>query len=297
MRMTLSAQVLYLSCFLGLTSVAAAETGENSTLEIELREGLLTLNVDAPLDQVLRAIGEQGGFAVTLDGNLQSRITSSFSDVPLVAGIRRLTGDQPLVILHESTTSERSGIRELRVYAQKDGLQPIAKPTGGPRLSSIDTSPSALKQQILKDIAEGERDERLDAILNLSVLPEQDALEILTSVITQDSDPDVRVRAVSALAMIGGDDAAATLQTAIADNDPTVRDRALRALGQNSGSSAIEMLGDVALANPDRRMRRTALRLLAKRNDPEALSYLEQAVKDPDESVRSEARRALERQR
>ncbi len=64
----------------------AAEHGSTaSVIDVKVRSGLLTVNLrDAPLADVLLAIGEQAGFRVLVRGNAKTTVTRSFSDVPRV---------------------------------------------------------------------------------------------------------------------------------------------------------------------------------------------------------------------
>ncbi len=84
---------------LGPVLVAAAQDERASPakdppaagVEVEVTGGLLTLDADgAPLAEVLRAIGQAGGFEVVLRGGFRAPVRESFADRPLEDVIRRL---------------------------------------------------------------------------------------------------------------------------------------------------------------------------------------------------------------
>ncbi len=89
---------------IGLTEARAdvsalAQTGSASGLDISLEDGRLTMDVrDASLSQVLRMIAAKGGFALGIAGQLDSKVSASFENVPYERALRRIVGRSSYII-------------------------------------------------------------------------------------------------------------------------------------------------------------------------------------------------------
>ncbi len=117
---------------------ALAQTGPLSGLDISLEDGRLTMDVqDASVSRVLRAIAAKGGFALDLVGQLDSRVSASFENVPIERALRRIVGRSSSII--ELTQSTGAGaprrIGKLYIFARgapervKTSGRPATKPT------------------------------------------------------------------------------------------------------------------------------------------------------------------------
>lgn len=110
-------------------------------------------------------------------------------------------------------------------------------------------------------------------------------------VLAEDSDPDIRWKAIVALGDIGDPRAAPVLCERLADPDRFVRGRAVSALAR-LGRQCLPFMLD-ALANPDPRIRQGAAEVLGLLGDTAAVEELLRALQDPTESVRRAAAVAL----
>ena len=78
---------------------ALAQTRSASGLDISLEDGRLTMNVqDASFSRVLQAIAAKGGFALDIVGQLDSRVSASFENVPIERAFRRIVGRSSYII-------------------------------------------------------------------------------------------------------------------------------------------------------------------------------------------------------
>ena len=106
-----------------------------ANIEVEVQHGLVTVIArSAPLEEVLRAIGEKAGFTVIIKGNLNAPVTRSLSDVPLEKAIRRLVGKITWFMIYRPSDSERQASAPLRlhVYAKRTrdtGTAEVTQPT------------------------------------------------------------------------------------------------------------------------------------------------------------------------
>ncbi len=100
---------------------ALGQTASAPALDISLEHGRLTMNVqDAPLSRVLQAIAAKGGFALDIAGQLDSKFSASFENVPIERALRRIVGRSSYII--ELAPSTGAGaprrIGKLSVYAR-----------------------------------------------------------------------------------------------------------------------------------------------------------------------------------
>ncbi len=119
---------------IGLTEARTKVSG----LDISLEDGRLTMNVrNASLSRVLRAIAAKGGFALDMVGQLDSKVSQSFENVPIERAVRRIVGRWSYVIeLAQSTGADAPRrIGKLYVFARgapervKTSGRPATKPT------------------------------------------------------------------------------------------------------------------------------------------------------------------------
>ena len=78
---------------------ARAQEPSAAGLDISLEDGRLTVNVrDVSLSRVLGAIAAKAGFALDIAGELDSKVSASFENVPLERGLRRIVGRSSYII-------------------------------------------------------------------------------------------------------------------------------------------------------------------------------------------------------
>jgi hypothetical protein len=98
---------------------ALAQTG--AALDIALTDGRLTMNVkDASLSKVLRDIANKGDFALDIAGELDSKVSASFEDVPIERALRRIVGRSSYIIelAPPTATGAPRRIGKLSVFAR-----------------------------------------------------------------------------------------------------------------------------------------------------------------------------------
>jgi HEAT repeats len=129
---------------------------------------------------------------------------------------------------------------------------------------------------------------RSQAVLRLTQAgATEDALDQISQVLREDTDPLVRSRAAIALGSLGDRRGLAALEAALADRSFSVRVQAIQALGQIGGEQAAQVLGDVLLYERDAKMRALAALALHREGSPRAQRLLDAAADDPDQQVRS----------
>jgi hypothetical protein len=122
-----------------------------------------------------------------------------------------------------------------------------------------------------------------------------DDIPALKQIALQDPDPERRLTAVTLLGASDNPEAIPILGEALKDADEEVRLAAIQSLADmTEGAPVVDLLGAAALSDPSPDNRYEALEALADVGGPAARSYLEKALRDPDEDVSSLAESLLE---
>lgn len=253
---------------------------------VEVRDGLVSVRASgAPLAEVLTALAQAFGIALTLRGDLSEPVVQAFGPVPLGEGIRRLVGSHTLMMI-EVAASDASGVTPV-THLSVTGPRAAA---GGER--GFDDPDGRARGLEIANPAH-----RIRALERLAESGSPDAAPLAGDVLAADTDPRVRIAAAAALTRIGGDAAVAHLERGLGDRDPTVQAAVLRALGQVGGEQALLLLGQVVHGGAEPRARLAAVRALADVGSEPATAMLNAAARDSDERVRAAARHALYRKR
>ena len=268
-------------------ALAAEQEIRPATMEVSLREGLLSANIrEAPVAAVLNAIGEEAGFRVVIRGDLDVPISWSFAEVSLEKALRRLLQNTNSALLYDS---RRGGgtIRLVKVIAWPGHGDAADYAARVARKIRSDRSPLG-----------GPNDDlyaRLGAVRKLAEQPHANAAEDLALALFEDEDPVVRRIAATGLGKIGGEPALAGLTAALYDEDNWVRRRAILGLRHIGGDSAVWALGETLRDDPNPEVRQAAANTLGWMGSEEAFGALESAQSDLDFAVRHAVAAAIAR--
>ncbi len=256
----------------------AAEQGTTaSVIDVKVRYGLLTVNLrDAPLADVLLAIGEQAAFRVLVRGDAKTTVTRSFSDVPLAKGVQRLLGHASSWLM----SHDGDALVKVHLYIG----------TGSPVVTSR-TAQAALAVSLTDD-----HDTRLQFVKKIARQPHAPATEGLILLVTGDRDPLIRRIAAIALGKVKGERSLLALARAVEeDEDSSVRRWAIQGLGMIGGEQAVRTVGGALLEDPDPSIRQSAARTLATMRNDAGMDFLYAAQSDRDPGVRQAVEAALSR--
>jgi hypothetical protein len=240
-------------CGVFLLGIAGAEAGaalaiaaepRRSHLEVTAKSGRLSVRAhEAPLAEVLEAVGREAGVRIVVHGVLEAPVTDSFADLPIDQGFRRLSRWHSLVLIYD----------------------PLPGGTKGPVLTEVWVSGSAGapgRTQQAPQVVRHDADTRVDA----RPLGEREGW-------TRD------------------------LAMALKHGTSTSRGQIVETLVRERGGYAVvEILREAATRDPDPRVRRGAIQVLASMNSPDAVDAVRATLRDPHPGVRHEADLALRRQ-
>jgi HEAT repeat protein len=242
------------------------------SIEIAVEQGRLSVDVrDAPLDEVLLAVGEEAGIAIEIRGDLTAHVTHSFADLPLDEGIRRLLRGHSYTLSGDAERSRRIEISILTSY----------------RTEAVAAAGNASTP--------GDDQDRLQRIRALAGRKDAEAIAELSRLAGGDPNPVVRGQAIAALGRLKTQEASLPLTLALSDPSAAVRMQALRGVKSLKGAAAFADLQAIAGYDPDAAVRRQAVRLVSDIRNPEVPWLLEQAAADSDAAVSQEAKRAARR--
>jgi HEAT repeat protein len=212
------------------------------------KKGSLTVDLrDAPLGDVLRAIGERAGVKIDIRGEPTTRVTQSFTGVALNEGIQKLARGHSLALIYRATLG-RADVRELmevvvigrtpaeeeresyeRVLANraKDSDPVVRQQTAialndltGPRAGAVATALLGDKVPVV----------RIEAIKVLAQLEPEGTAKLLRQLLIGDPDAAVRQAAAKALGLLTKEDTREALRAAASDRDQSVRREATMSL-------------------------------------------------------------------
>jgi len=303
-----------LTLYGGILCAQGTEHNPPALIDVGVDHGTLTVNVrNAPLAQVLRAIGERAGIQVIVRGNVNSPVTQSFAGVPLEEGLRRLAWGYSLVVAHTAAAGTPRAVMLTRVWVLGSVSTPnsFAAATSAPeitigrlrhvpeRASGFSLLPRQGEQAVARDTEVTVASQRSDWGQEIQTLTEaadrgsEVAVARLGDIIASEADATARHHAVAALGRLTGVEVEPMLTDALGDVDAAVRMRAVRGLRGAGTDTAAQALTAVLAGDPDPQVRLAAVRALVSLPSRTMLQGLEQAAADPDAAVRASAARGL----
>lgn len=288
---------------------APGEPSAAPVIEVVVAGGLLSLDArDAPLSDIVRAIGKQAEFATVIKGDFSARVTRAFTRVPLESGLKRLVGDGVVLMQIYAPTSamdETPRLVEVRLHgtfeldsgpnehALPDRAEPVVAAHGPAEEQLWERALGTDQEQLTPPLEGYEANARVDYILGMAGLTDPLTVDILSEILAADHSARVRRHAARALAEIGGDKAGSALESALGDRDAAVRSEILRGLVAVEAKDSGLFLGQALFGDPDAAVRRTAVQSLATQQSEPARAFLEAARADADPAVRAMAETAL----
>lgn len=280
---TLAMIVMMGSC-LANTAASQLDSPDNTTVShaVNFRDGRLSLSANGvSLAVLMQLVGDKAGFEVIIKGELEAQRGSwAFTDLTLNEAVRRLLRDINSIIVYRPGSDDAESTIS-RIYLLGSGSG-----SDNPGPIRIDTVVPSLENQLrLDQVESGDAEERIAAINRSEGLADDITLQNLAFALQHDPDPEVRIRAISALE---GIDAAATvtvLEAGMGDADAEVRIKVMQALAKFDDERIPLWLGQVLMGDPVPEVRLEALRAIARKEGDVAKIFIEAATTDSSKLV------------
>lgn len=265
----------------------APASGPKQWFTIHIAGRLLTAQVSgASLEQVLRAIGQEGGIKIVLQAPAEESVVVNLRGIPLDEGLRRILGARNFAFIYSDTASSR--LTEVRIYPAQ-GINPG---------HSIAASHHGLVEELppLALLYDEDPWVRREAVIDLQDTDGVKAIPTLAHILRDDPAASVRSAAARALGRTKSEVAIPALAAALLqDPRKQVREIAARALGSIAGVDAVPALID-ALHDGSSSVRAKAVKALGAIGDLRAESALVAvSMNDESDRVRDIAEESLPR--
>jgi hypothetical protein len=206
----------------------------------------------------------------------------------LIEAVRKLLRKTNTVIVYrpDNDSNVEPGISTIYLLGSKSTkVNPI-------RITTVETGldyQARLDQVQINDVQN-----RIDDIDRTEGLTDEITLGNLAFALRHDPDPEVRIRAVSALEGIGSPAAVTALEGGMGDLDASVRKKVTRAFGEINDERIPLWLGQILMGDPSAEVRFVAVQSIAQKEGDVARIFLEAAAGDSSSLV-SEAALQLTR--
>lgn len=248
---------------------------DNNSIMLSVQDKLLTVNIrNQPLRRVLKELTRKVRLIAYLPNSAAERkVSLSFKKIPVEQGILRILGRNSYVIKITSRPFESYKVGWIRILDNKTTQENLT-------VNKIEqTIHSAKLKRDSKTIQERSFTESIDEALTA---PESEVRATVLESLTADDGEQAELRQ--------------TLLIALEDEDRQVRSIALNRLSEMINPPPHSILADIVLLDIDTNIRREALIQLVENYQDTATPVVQQALKDPDVSVRELAQGILSKE-
>jgi HEAT repeats len=225
-------------------SVTLAAQPKGQILDVTVSESRVSLVArQAPLADVLGAIGRQAGVKVVLRDALGTSVTATLVNIPLEEAIQRLGRWHSIVLIYDRSTEKEDGsvLTEVWVrnpYPDEPAARARQAEPGAAGVVRDDrqrearplTEPQRWAQTLLVSKEAGPETQRRQLEALVRAHGEYPVIVALREVATRAPSPRARRAAIQALGLIGSPDAIEAIRATLADSHPGVRSDAQAAL-------------------------------------------------------------------
>ncbi|HSD09662.1 MAG TPA: HEAT repeat domain-containing protein [Candidatus Binatia bacterium] len=300
MKLRLGIAALLAALLFGVRAQAVVGPGMNAgSPSINVHDGRISADVDAPLDKVLAAIARASGLEIRVHGAADRQTRLVFRDIPLEVALRRLLGATSSAFVYAPPQSDRTSLPILvAVHVYTSGTAPSAAvaSAASSTATAATTTPGTEDDDPAQILLESRSwVARKKAVQKLATTAGDGAVDALGRAVSDDEDPWVREKAALALGRTPSEKAVAPLSDALLrDQDPFVREAAATSLGKSRSDTAVATLAYALRGDPGVEVREAAAAALGRTRSETAVATLaEAAERDESERVRARAQAAL----
>jgi hypothetical protein len=241
------------------SNTAAAET---APYDIRIKDNLMSVQLqNIPLQKVFEEIASRTWIKTVIYASPQDLLAAHFNDLPLEKGIRRLTGKYNSMFIYGPEKDKNGKPKLSKIIILPKNFKGASGARNPAVIVADRPRPGKLKafdfQSLVKALKDNDEDIREDAVDHLAELPDERVIKILSEVMINDEEEDVRAAAATALGDIRNQTAVYALIKAMQDDDIWVRESVVEALGKIGGKRVVAPLEE-ALEDEDEDVRKAA---------------------------------------
>jgi hypothetical protein len=251
------------------------------SVRVDFHNGRLSVSVkESSIVELMQIVAEKAGFEVIVYGDFSNQVASeTFSELELSVAIRKLLRNTNAIISYRDGPGPDNEPSVSRIFLLGSGsakVNPI-------RIRAVEPG---LDNQLRLDQAQTvDVQSRLAAIDRAEGLSDDIKLENLAFALQHDPDPEVRIRAITALEDIGGSTAVTALVAGLGDSDATVRKKVVQTFAKINDERIPLWLGQVLMGDPDPEVRLEAVQAVARKDGDIARIFLQAATNDSSSAV------------
>jgi len=294
---------LLLGCVKAQDSAAVVRPAADASqddLWVLITDDLLTVRArDASVGMLLDEVARQSGLVVVSHAALAARITVKFERLPLREALEVILRDQSFTLqdvesLSREGNTSAARLRKLWVFSEGPKREPpSSRVASAGRLEDLDSFDAEnLAGALSLALTDGDANVRADAVSTLAEIRDDQAAAALAMAALNDGDSSVRQEAVYTLGAIGGETGIRGLQQALIDSNPEIREAAIRAFADIGGDRSAMALA-VVLNDGDASLRAEAVDALGEIRGETANQLLHQALADEQSYIRDDAAELL----
>jgi HEAT repeat protein len=269
-------------------------------LRVEIDGGAVTVHArDATLRDIVEEIARSTGLVLVLQDPLDERIDVDLHSLPLSEALHRILREWSFALQHAAQPSRSNESRNARagtLWIFRKGSERSRASLSIPLADGMKESGGAHEVETIERLSVEQADDdantRIDAVSALADVGGSEAAAMLAVTALHDANASVRAEALYALG--GRDDAdGLTFWPALNDADADVRRAAISALEDIRGEASVELLA-IALNDEDALVRAAAVDALGEVGGETAIRLLRQTSNDEQSAVREAAAELLD---
>ena len=258
-------------------------------VHIEIVNETVTIRADnVALDDLLAEISLQSGLEVKANGVLDEPITLRIDALPFPEAIAGILRHRSYVLQYVPPVNAHRSKLWISANIAPHDVSSSAIASAGNATGDLEFEWTDDMTRLSEAMTDDDARVRLRAVAALADVGGYEAASALSATALSDGNPSVRAEAIHALSEVGGDNVIEVFKHALMDPDKQVRATAIEAFAEIGGDEAAFALA-YALNSDDVRLRTAAVDALAEIRGEAALRMLEQGLGNQDGAVRDAA--------
>lgn len=248
---------LLISTYSGYHILWAGISPGKGVFDIRFENGQLSARLtNSPMKEVLKEIMERSKARIWINDSIDDvLVTVEFQDVPINEGVRKILKDKNYAFVYApgqikegklsvmnnnesdmSYNSPHESYQDVMGDAHKGHISPRG------RFDNAENERSSI-EALIKDALENESiEKREEAVIALGESRNKNAIEVISKVLMNDPNEEVRLSSIDALLAIGNASVIQPLSVGLKDQKPSVRESTVEALAAIGGESAMELV-------------------------------------------------------